>query len=123
EERNQESPHIIINSMIHQIITLPGLAKKIFNSFISEEEIADNASTDLYRIRKQINQKNNAIREKLNKMIQSTNYQKYLQEPIVTIRGERYVVPVKQEYRGNVPGLIHDQSSTGATLFIEPMTV
>ena len=123
EGRNQEAVYPIVSQIIHQIIELPGLTKSIFNAILSEEELSDTASPELYRIRRQIRQKNDAIREKLNQMIHSTHYQKYLQEPIVTLRQDRYVIPVKQEYRNNVPGLIHDQSSSGATLFIEPMSI
>ena len=123
EGRNQEAVYPIISQIIRQIIELPGLTKSIFNAIISEEELLDTASPELYRIRRQIRQKNDAIREKLNQMIHSSHYQKYLQEPIVTLRQDRYVIPIKQEYRSNVPGLIHDQSSSGATLFIEPMSI
>lgn len=123
EERNLESPYPITSDIINEIIELPGLTKDIFQAVISEEELSDSASPELYRIRRQMHQRNHAIRDKLNQMIHSTHYQKYLQEAIVTLRGDRYVIPVKQEYRGNIPGLIHDQSSSGATLFIEPMSV
>lgn len=123
EERDQESPYPMVSDIIGQMIELPGLTKDIFQAVISEEELSDSASAELYRIRRQIHQRNNAIRDKLNQMIHSSHYQKYLQEAIVTLRGDRYVIPVKQEYRGNIPGLIHDQSSSGATLFIEPMSI
>lgn len=121
--RNQRNIYPIIDHIVEEIIELPELRKSIFNAILSEEELSDTASSELYRIRKQIHQKNEAIREKLNQMIHSAHYQKYLQEPIVTIRQDRYVIPVKQEYRSSIPGLIHDQSSTGATLFVEPMSI
>ncbi|MCR1897769.1 endonuclease MutS2 [Irregularibacter muris] len=123
EERNQISPYPIISSIIEELVELPGLTKELLRVIIGEDELSDHASPTLHRIRKQIQGKNNALRDKLNKMIHSTHYQKYLQEPIVTLRGDRYVIPVKQEYRANVAGLIHDQSSSGATLFIEPMSI
>ena len=99
------------------------LEQKIFSSIISEEEIADKASDTLCDIRRKIRAKENSIREKLDSLIHSSHYQQYLQEAIVTQRGGRFVVPVKAECRGNVPGLVHDTSSTGATVFIEPASV
>lgn len=99
------------------------LERLIFDTIISEEEISDHASTDLAEIRRQMRLCNARIRDRLQTMIHSSQYSKYLQEPLVTLRNGRYTIPVKQEYRQNVPGLIHDQSSTGATFFIEPMAV
>ena len=97
------------------------LERGIKDAIISRK-IADNASHQLADIR-QMRLCNDRIKEKLRVLTQSSSFSKYLQEPLVTVRNGRYVIPVKQEYRQNVPGLVHDQSSTGATLFIEPMAV
>lgn len=105
------------------ITTNKYLEAKIFSCIISEEEIADKASETLYDIRKKIRSKENSIREKLDSLIHSSHYQQFLQEAIITQRNGRFVVPVKAECRGNVPGLVHDTSSTGATVFIEPASV
>ena len=99
------------------------LETKILSCIVSEEEIADKASDTLFDIRKKIRSKENSIREKLDSLIHSSHYQQFLQEAIVTQRNGRFVVPVKAECRGNVPGLVHDTSSTGATVFIEPASV
>lgn len=99
------------------------LEDKINTCILSEEEIADNASQALYDIRRKIRTASSKAREILDKIIHSSTYQKYLQDFIVTQRDGRFVVPVKAECRGNVPGLVHDTSSSGATIFIEPMGV
>lgn len=99
------------------------LEEKIFSAILSEDEIADRASDELYEIRRKMRAKSNSVREKLDSIIHSTHYQKFLQEPIVTQRSGRYVVPVKAEHRADVPGLVHDMSSSGATVFIEPVSV
>lgn len=99
------------------------LETKILSGIVSEEEIADKASDTLFDIRKKIRSKENSIREKLDSLIHSSHYQQFLQEAIITQRNGRFVVPVKAECRGNVPGLVHDTSSTGATVFIEPASV
>lgn len=99
------------------------LEDKITSAILSEDEMADTASVELNDIRRAMRRCGTRVREQLDKMIRSTAYQKYLQEPIVTLRGGRFVVPVKSESRGDVPGLVHDTSSSGATVFIEPMGV
>ena len=99
------------------------LETKILSCIVSEEKIADKASDTLFDIRKKIRSKENSIREKLDSLIHSSHYQQFLQEAIITQRNGRFVVPVKAECRGNVPGLVHDTSSTGATVFIEPASV
>jgi len=97
------------------------LEESITNSISSEDEIADSASSELAAIRRQIRAANARVREALQRIISSPSYSKALQEPIITIRSDRYVVPVKAEYKNAVPGLVHDVSASGATLFIEPM--
>ncbi|MEN1761011.1 endonuclease MutS2 [Anoxynatronum sibiricum] len=112
-----------IDSLVSQVQSVKALEARITTCIISDSEVSDQASLLLRQIRKQIQQKNEAVKSKLNQMIQSVKTQKYLQDPIVTIRQGRYVIPVRHEYRNMVPGLVHDQSSSGATLFIEPMAI
>ncbi len=99
------------------------LEKKIFSIIIDDETIADNASPTLSEIRRRIKYTNGKIKEILHGMITSPTYSKYLQEQIITMRSDRYVIPVKSECRGEIKGILHDTSSTGATLFIEPVGV
>ena len=99
------------------------LESSIFNSIISEEEMADSASPELASIRRKIKSRAQAIREKLESMVRSSHYQKFLQDAIITQRNGRFVVPVKNEYRGEVAGLVHDTSGSGATVFVEPLAV
>ena len=97
------------------------LEEKITSSIIGEDEIADGASADLTTIRRLIRAAAARVREALQKIISSPAYSKALQEPIITTRSERYVVPVKADHKSSIPGLVHDVSASGATLFIEPM--
>lgn len=99
------------------------LEEKITSAIISEDEIADKASPALSDIRRKIRTASSKAREVLDKIIHSSTYIKYLQDTIVTQRDGRYVVPVRSECRNNIPGLVHDTSSSGATVFIEPMGV
>ena len=99
------------------------LEEKITGAILSEEEMSDHAANELAYIRRKIQSASAKARDVLDKMIHSASYQKYLQDAIVTIRDGRYVVPVKAECRANIKGLVHDTSSSGATLFIEPMGV
>ncbi|MDR3149168.1 MAG: endonuclease MutS2 [Oscillospiraceae bacterium] len=99
------------------------LEDKIGNAIVSEDEIADKASPELSAIRRHIKAANGKVRDVLQKIISSPTYQKVLQENIITQRSGRFVVPVRAEHKGSVPGIVHDASSSGATLFIEPMTV
>ncbi|MEG1886522.1 MAG: endonuclease MutS2 [Oscillospiraceae bacterium] len=99
------------------------MEEKIFSAIISEDEMNDNASPALADIRRKINSSAMNIKNRLDKMIKSTSNQKYLQDSIVTQREGRYVVPVKVEHKNEIPGLVHDTSSSGATLFVEPMAI
>ena len=122
EDRREET-YPILDGMIEGLQVYKKLEEQITTCILGEDEIADSASPELSSIRRQIRNINNKIKDILNDIIHSSRYQKYLQEPIVTMRGDRYVVPVKSEHKGDVHGLVHDSSSTGATLFIEPMAV
>lgn len=99
------------------------LEEKIFTCILNEEEMADGASPALASIRRKIRNASARARDQLDKLIHSQSHQKHLQESIVTQRGGRYVVPVKAEFRSEIPGLVHDTSGSGATVFIEPMSV
>ena len=113
----------IVQALSNSLYAYRDIEDAIYNAIISEVEISDNASSTLRDIRRRIVQKNQSIRSKLNSIISSTTYQKYLQDAIISVRGDRFVVPVKAEYRYQISGIVHDQSSSGATLFIEPMSI
>lgn len=113
----------IIQSLATSLYIHREIEDAVYNAIVSEIEIADSASHTLRDIRRKIVQKNQSIRSKLNTIISSATYQKYLQDSIISMRGDRFVVPVKAEYRSVVAGIVHDQSSSGATLFIEPMSI
>ncbi len=113
----------ILIGIKNEIISAKNVEDKINSCIISENEIADDASSELSAIRRKMRSLNGRTKEILDNMIRSAHYKKFLQDPIVTMRSDRYVIPVKSEYRGEVNGIVHDTSSSGATLFIEPMSV
>ena len=123
EVLTKENEGGLLYNMASFLTTHRSVEEEINRCIISEDEIFDGASPALSRIRRAMRAANERVRERLNTMIRSATYQKYLQEPIITIRNGRFVIPVKQEYRQQVPGLVHDQSGSGATLFIEPTAV
>lgn len=106
-----------------EMLIYPKLEKQLSGAISEQGEVLDSASTKLAGLRTGIVIAKNRVREKLDSILHSPDYQKYFQEQLVTMRGDRYVIPIKQEYRFNFPGVVHDQSGSGATLFIEPMAV
>ena len=119
----ENSADKLLEYKFQQLSTNESLENAIFDAIISENEMADNASTELYDIRKKIRNTEASIREKLESMIRSVNYQKYLQDSVITLRNGKFVVPVKAEHRSEIGGVIHDVSSSGSTMFIEPSVV
>ncbi len=113
----------ILKSLRENLLTAKSLEDRINSCIVTEAEIADDASSELSSIRRKMKNLNGRIKETLNSMLHSTHYKKFLQDPIVTMRSDRYVIPVRAEYKSEVPGIVHDTSATGQTLFIEPMTV
>ena len=111
-----------LDAYFEQLEPLTLLSNEIERCIISEEEISDDASSTLKHIRRSIHSINDKIHATLNTLVNGS-LRTYLQDPIITMRGDRYCIPVKAEYRGQVQGLIHDQSSTGSTLFMEPMAI
>ncbi|MCI9053298.1 MAG: endonuclease MutS2 [Lachnospiraceae bacterium] len=112
-----------LDEMFDSLEPLYSLNYELKRCIVSEEEISDEASPNLKSIRRTIKNTNEKIRSQLSSMINNQNTRTYLQENVITMRNGRYCIPVKQEYRGQVAGMIHDQSSTGSTLFVEPMAV
>lgn len=121
EDENLRLKHL--RRLNDSLASLDDLKKKLSTTIVSRDEIADNASSTLRSIRRSKKLKNQAIEDKLNSYITSDKTKKYLQDAIVTMREGRYVIPVKNEYRSSVEGMIHDISQKGSTVFIEPMAV
>lgn len=121
EDENLKLNHL--RRLCGSLASLDDLKKKLSTTIVSRDEIADNASSTLRNIRRSKKLKNQAIEDKLNSYITSDKTKKYLQDAIVTMREGRYVIPVKNEYRSSVEGMIHDISQKGSTVFIEPMAV
>ena len=121
EAEETETPHLV--GLARALYPMRRLEEEIFAAILSEEEIADSASPGLASVRRKIRSANDRIRDKLNGYLHSSSMARYLQDAIITMRQGRYVLPVRAEYRSQVPGIVHDQSSSGATLFIEPMAI
>ena len=119
---SEDDKETVLDAMFKALTPNKYLEDKIFGAILSEEEIADNASSELGDIRRHMRLQAGKIRDSLQKVISSPAYSKYLREPIITIRQGRYVVPVKAECKNDVPGLVHDVSATGSTYFVEPMS-
>ena len=113
----------ILDGYFSSLYTNKKIEEQILSSILDEDNIADNASPVLSNLRRNRRKLESEIKESLNNMIHSSSYSKYIMEAIVTIRNDRYVIPVKEEFRGNIKGFIHDVSSSGSTVFIEPMSV
>ncbi|POP32145.1 endonuclease MutS2, partial [Lactonifactor longoviformis] len=121
-KEDEEKAPDSLDGMFEQLQPLTPLANEIRRCILSEEEIADDASPGLKQIRRSMKNTNDRIHTELNSFV-SGGSRSYLQDAVVTMRNGRYCIPVKAEYRGQVPGMIHDQSSTGSTLFVEPMAI
>lgn len=117
--REGEESFRVIEDICEGIVPLKNLEEDIFLAIEGENEVSDKASSQLYNLRRSLKDKNASVRDKVNSLIRS--YSAYLQDNLYTMRGDRYVLPVRAEHKGAVPGLVHDQSSSGATLYIEPM--
>jgi DNA mismatch repair protein MutS2 len=119
DENRERAPRLARWAMA--LVSLPELENRITSSITPQGEVADEASPRLHRIRRSMRLLQSRLRDQMESYIRSPQFLRYLQEPIITVRDGRYVLPVKVEARAQVPGIIHDQSSSGATLFIEPM--
>ena len=113
----------ILEAHFSNLYSNEGVINKITSSIIDENTLDDKASPELQRIRKKIRNLEQDIRSKLNDMIHSSNFSKYIQENVITIRNGRFVIPIKEEYRSQVKGFVHDVSNAGSTLFIEPISI
>ncbi len=123
QDKMELSAANIIYDLCSRLGSNKTLEERLMQSIENEDTLSDYASPQLASIRRNIRRMQDSIKEKLSRIIHSSQNKKYMQDAVVTIRGDRYVVPVKQEYRSEIPGLIHDSSASGATIFIEPMSV
>lgn len=113
--------HRHLRDILYGVTPFKALENEIFTAIIGDNEVSDKASTELFGIRRALKDKTASVKEKIQSLVRSN--EKFLQDNLYTVRGDRYVLPVKSEHKGSVPGLVHDQSATGQTLFIEPMSL
>lgn len=123
DDSDRRSSYPVIENLIAALYTNRALEQEIANAIVSEDEISDSASTRLRQIRQQIKNKKAEIKNRLEKIVTSQDTAKHLQDTVVTMRGDRYVVPVKSESKGKIQGIVHDMSASGQTVYIEPMAV
>ena len=123
KNENKAETYEKLDGLFELILLLPQLENEINRCIVSEYEVSDDASVALRNIRRDIKLSNERIKEHLNTVIYSSAYKNMLQDAVITIRNDRYCVPIKSEYRGSFPGMIHDQSNTGSTVFMEPLSV
>ena len=123
DDSDRQSSYPVIENLIGALYTNRALEQEIANAIVSEDEISDSASTKLRQIRQQIKNKKSEIKSRLEKIVTSQDTAKHLQDTVVTMRGDRYVVPVKSESKGKLQGIVHDMSASGQTVYIEPMAV
>ncbi|CQR73985.1 Endonuclease MutS2 [Sporomusa ovata DSM 2662] len=116
-----ETPRLSLQAS--QIIVLRNIETIIEATVTEQGLIRDDASSELLKLRREVKQAQSRVKEKLDSILRSGEYQKYFQDALVTMRGDRYVIPIKHEFRNNFPGIVHDQSASGATLFIEPIAI
>lgn len=120
---DDQTPADNLTPFFEGLMPVASLKNEISRCILAEDEISDDASANLREIRRQIRLSDGRIHSELAALVNSQSMKTYLQESVITMRGDRYCIPVKSEYRSQVPGMIHDQSSTGSTIFVEPMSV
>lgn len=123
KHENKTEVYEKLDALFELIQPIVSLENEITRCIVSETEMADTASSALHKIRREIKQSHERVKDQLNHIILSSAYKNMLQDPVVTIRNDRYCVPVKSEYRSTFPGMLHDQSNTGSTVFMEPLSV
>ncbi|MGL5634514.1 MAG: endonuclease MutS2 [Sarcina sp.] len=121
ERKEEEESFRILEDIVFGVVPYENIENAIYKAIVGEEEIADRASEKLYSIRRTLREKNSSVRDKVQTLVRDNS--EYLQDSLFTVRGDRYVLPVKASHKGSVPGLVHDQSSTGSTVFIEPISL
>ena len=123
KQENKADVFPVLEDYFEIVKTITNLEKEISRCIVNEQEISDDASSGLRTVRREIRNANGSIRDKLNTIIYSAAYKNMLQDAVITIRNDRYCVPVRSEYQSSFPGMVHDRSNTGSTVFMEPTAV
>ena len=123
KQENKADAFPVLEGYFEMVKTVTNVEKEISRCIVNEQEISDDASSALRAVRREIRNANGSIRDKLNTIIYSAAYKTMLQESVITIKNDRYCVPVRAEYQGSFPGMVHDRSNTGSTVFMEPTAV